>query len=98
MGLSIILLAGVMLVDFIFHFMLSNKYKRTHYVEPVFKTMIYAMPLGCAVLFAVLPLAERFSGQDRNMLVIIGIIMTKTLIEFILVHAVQLFNTKPRLD
>ncbi|MCP4120362.1 MAG: hypothetical protein GY751_01265 [Bacteroidetes bacterium] len=53
-------------------------------IEVVFERFFYALPLSALVLFAVIPLAKRFSGNDTEKLIAIGIILAKFIMDLVI--------------
>ena len=72
----------VFVMEFLRDFLLSSKYKITHPFTSVFRTIVYALPLAVVVLFVILPLSKKVPLAQLNLVVVLGIVLSKTLIEF----------------
>ena len=75
-------LVFVFIMEFIRDFILTSKYKSSHPFTVVFKTIVYTLPLAVILLFVVLPVSKKVPVAQLNIVVVLGIVLSKTLIEF----------------
>ncbi|MCB0502750.1 MAG: hypothetical protein KDD32_08695 [Bacteroidetes bacterium] len=71
------------LIEFIRSELLTGKWRTRLPMEVVFERIIYALPLTCLVLFAVLPLSKRFDGENIEKVIAIGVVAAKFIIDVV---------------
>ncbi len=75
----------VFVMEFLRDFLLTSKYKETHPFTSVFRNIVYALPLAVVVLFVILPVSKKVPAAQLNLVVVLGIVLSKTLIEFLVI-------------
>ena len=79
-------------IEFFNNFIFSEKYKTQLSLIEAFKTFAYTLPLACVILFAIIPLSERIPSMQINTFVILGIVLVKAVLDFIIKKGSQYFE------
>jgi hypothetical protein len=84
---SMLVIAINFFVEYVRSELISGRFRTRFPVEVIFERMVYALPLAALVLFVVVPLSQRFEGDDAAMIIGIGIVLSKFLMDVALHYA-----------
>lgn len=82
LGLALIVLFVRFLTEFSRDYLLAETFRLQAPMEVIFETFAFALPLACVILFALVPYAEKAGGATANLAIVLGILLTKTLLEY----------------
>ena len=74
--------------------MFSGKYKTQLSLVQAFRTFAYTLPLACVILFAIIPLSKKTEGIVTNTFIILGILLSKAILDFIIKKGSQYFEKR----
>ena len=94
LNFSIIALFVSFSVEFLKDFMFSGKHKTQFALIEVFKTFAFTLPLACVILFAIIPLSDQIEQLSNNTFIILGIVLTKAFLDFIVKKGSQYLSNK----
>ena len=80
---SMIIIGISFLIEYIRSEILTGRFTIRNPYGVVMERMLYALPLACLVLFAVIPLSERFEGSEAEKIIGLGIIISKFIIDLV---------------
>lgn len=85
--ISLIVIGINYLVEYIRSEIVTGRFRTRFPMEIIFERMVYALPLAALVLFAVLPLSEKFDGATAQKVIGIGIVLAKFIMDTVLHYA-----------
>ena len=91
---SIAILFASYSFEFLKDFMLSERYKTQMSLIEAFKTFAYSLPLACVILFAIVPISEKVAPENLNTFIILGIVLAKAILDFMVKKGSHYFNQK----
>jgi len=90
LGASMIIITVNYLVEYYRSELRTGRWTIRMPIEIVFERFMYALPLAALVMFGVLPLANKFSGNRTEKLIAIGIILSKFVMDLVVYHISRL--------
>ena len=85
-GLAMIAMTIRFTMEFTKDYLMSGRFRESTTVGEIMNAFIYGIPLAMVVLFLLSPYAEKNPGRVGNLIIILGIILAKTLIEYIIYY------------
>lgn len=76
-GIGLVILIINYFIDFIRSEIITQRFRIRIPLEVIFERFMYALPLSFLILFAVVPLANKFDGKQIEKVIAIGIIAVK---------------------
>lgn len=83
LGFSLIVITANYLIEYGRSELATGRWLFRKPMEVIFERFIYSLPLAGLVLFAVIPLSEKFSGSSAEKVIAIGLILAKFVMDLL---------------
>ncbi len=78
-------------IEFLNDIFFSEEKKSQYGLIEIFKIFAFTLPLACVILFAIIPLSEKLPVAQTNTFIILGIVLIKAFLDFIVKKGGQYF-------
>ena len=92
LGPSTWVLAAVFLLEWLGSYIFSGQYRQAFPLLELFRVFALTLPLAIIIVFVLSPYAQKLEGRHANTVVVLGILLAKTLIAFLVERLPEAFS------